>query len=74
MNFRLDYMPDGETAQMGVDFDLTEADLDLPAEDVVAKFFHPAISMLLDQIRKKAGKPTRHELLMAEAKRLGLGS
>jgi hypothetical protein len=70
MNFKLEYMPDGETVDCGVDFDLSEADLDLHPDELMKRIFAPATLMLLDTVRTKLGKPTRHEMIMAEAERL----
>jgi hypothetical protein len=69
-NFKLEYVPDGENVDCGVDFNLSDADLDMDPDELIKRIFTPATQLLLDTVRKKLGKPTRHDLVMAEAKRV----
>jgi hypothetical protein len=50
--FRVDHLlPDGETPSKGADLFLTEADMALPADEIVERFFRPALKVLLQKIK-----------------------
>ena len=52
-NFRLDYVPDGETPLCGIDFNLTDEHLALSLDDLIETVFKPAISQLLPNIQRR---------------------
>jgi hypothetical protein len=58
----------GEKFNLGIDFKLTDEDLQQPVDDFCERVLKPAFSLLLDQIDRKHGRPTRTERLIAEVK------